>query len=268
MRSARSALRLSFFALLVFAVLQTGCGPVPQPQNPYTQAPSLLEDFRALRGQARSLRMVGRIDNLVDDHPVRGKLYLFARTPDRLRMELISPFNTPLSVLTVNGNRFALHDLQQRRYLTGPADPCNLERLIRIPMAAENLLQILVGGSPLIDGFQTITWNKKGFYRIEIRNDHQVQRLEIGPFKGELPLLKSQLKDVHGTVFEITYERWYPEDGISLPHEIRIEMPRDGVDLNLRYDPDGVELNIDLPEAAFSQSPPSGTEPEEVVCSD
>ncbi len=70
----------------------------------------------------------------------------------------------------------------------------------------------------------------------------------------------------HGLVFDITYDRWFPVNGISMPHEIHIQMPRELVDIKLRYNENGVELNIALPKEAFSQSPPSGTMAEEVDC--
>jgi hypothetical protein len=257
-----------FFSILLTATLwmTTACSPIPPPKDAYKAAPSLLEDFETLRGKARSFRITGRIENRGDNHWMQGKVYLFALFPGLLRIELISPFNTPLSVLTVNGRIFALHDLREGRYLTGPADPCNIARLIQVPMPPGDVMKILLGNSPRIEGAQKITWNKKGFYQVVIQNDNQIQRLEIGSLKSELPLLKSRLEDKHGTIFEITYDRWYPIKGISMPHEIHIQMPRDQVDIRLRYNKTGVELNVSLPEEAFSQSPPSGTVAEQSVC--
>ncbi len=257
-----------FFTVVFPATLwiTTACGPVPPPKDAYQAAPDLLEDFDTLRGKARAFRITGRIENRGDSNPIQGKVYLFALFPNLLRVELISPFNTPLSVLTVNGQSFALHDLREGRYLTGPADPCNIARLIQVPMPPGEVMQILRGNSPRIEGTQKITWNKKGFYQVIIQNDHQLQRMEIGSLKSELPLLKSRLEDQHGLVFDITYDRWYPVNGISMPHEIHIQMPRELVDIKLRYNENGVELNIALPKKAFSQSPPSGTMAEEVDC--
>jgi hypothetical protein len=267
-RVAKSTVALFFFSVLCTAslLMTTACGPVPPPKDAYIAAPNLLEDFEALRGKARSFRITGRIENRGDSHWIQGKVYLFALVPGLLRIELISPFNTPLSVLTVNGRIFALHDLREGRYLTGPADPCNIARLIQIPMPPGDVMQILLGNSPRIEGTQKITWNKEGFYQVVIQTDNQIQRLEIGPLKNELPLLKSRLEDKRGTIFDITYDRWYPVKGISIPHEIHIQMPRDQVDIKLRYNKNGVEFNVNLPEEAFSQSPPSGTSAEEVVC--
>jgi outer membrane lipoprotein-sorting protein len=259
-----------FFFILIGTVLflATACGPVPPPKDGYTGAPRLLADFATLRSKALSFRIAGVIDSRGDGQRIQGKVYLFGRVPGLLRMELISPFNTPLSVLTVNGSTFALHDLRNGRYLTGPADPCNIAKLINIPLPPGDIMQILVGNSPRIEGTETITWHKKGFYRVLIKNETQLQQLEIGSLKSELPLQKSHLEDESGTVFDITYDRWYPVNGISIPHEIHIKMPRDQVNLKIRYNTNGVELNVGFPEKAFSQSPPRGTLAEEVICHD
>ncbi|MCP4197316.1 MAG: DUF4292 domain-containing protein [Proteobacteria bacterium] len=258
--------RCALVLISVALLLAAACGPVPPPKDGYTGAPSLLEDFATLRNKARSFRIAGVIDSRGDGQRIQGKVYLFGRVPGLLRMELISPFNTPLSVLTANGSTFALHDLRNGRYFTGPADPCNIARLINIPLPPGDILQILLGNSPRIKGIESVTWHNKGFYRVVIKSETQRQRLEIGPLKSELPLKNSLLEDEYGTVFDITYDRWYPVNGISIPHEIHIKMPRDQVDLKISFNNNGIELNVELPEKAFAQSPPPGTVAEEVIC--
>ncbi|MCP4605767.1 MAG: DUF4292 domain-containing protein [Proteobacteria bacterium] len=248
------------------AILGWACGPVPPPLEAYTSAPDLLREQSELRNKIRSFRIAGRVDHFGEEHRVQGKIYLFADLPGRLRIELVSPFGSPMSVLTVNRDNFSLHDLREGRYLTGPAEPCNIARLVRIPLPPDDVMQILVGHTPIIEGSEEVTWDKGGFYRVVIRDRKKVQNLEIGPGKNTLPLRKSRLEDENGTVFNITYDRWKNLGAIAIPHEIRVKMPRKKADLLLRYDEGAVELNVDLPDDAWNQSPPPGLTVEQVTC--
>ncbi len=260
--------------LTVITLIGLACGPVAPPKNAYETAADLLRDQRARREAVRSFRITGRVDHFGEEHRVQGKIYLFAELPGRhgakhqgrLRIELVSPFGSPMSVLTVNDGVFALHDLREGRYLTGPAEPCNIARLVRIPLPPEDVMAILVGHTPIIDGAEEVAWDNRGFYRVTISDAPRTQLLDIGPGEKTLPLQRSKLEDEAGTVFDLTYDRWHSVGVAAMPHEIRIKMPRQKADLLLRYDEGGVELNVDLPADAWDQSPPQGLTVEQVTC--
>jgi len=243
-----------------------GCGPVPRPRDAYDSAPDLLADMRALRDRVRSFRITGTVDHFGEDQRVRGKTYLFAELPGRLRVDLLSPFGNTLSVLTVDGGAFALADYREDRFLEGPAEPCNIARLIRVALPADDVIRVLIGHSPIIEGNAEVDWDRKGFYRVTISDGARRQTLEIDPDRASLPLRRSRLEEDGATVFDMTFDRWRSVDGAHVPYEIRVAMPRDKADLLVRYDDDGVEVNVDLPADAWSQAFPAGTEPERVEC--
>jgi outer membrane biogenesis lipoprotein LolB len=247
-------------------LLLSACGPVPPPQDAYTKAPDILRDLEARRDKIKSFRITGRVDHFGEEHRVQGKTYFFSVLPKKLRIELVSPFGSPLDVLTINDNVFALHDLREGRYLTGPAKPCNIARLVKIPLPRDDVVRILVGYTPLIDGQSTVTWDTKGFYRVTVTDGERTQRLEIDGNHDTLPLMRSTLEDKAGVIFDITYKKWQSVGDIRMPHEIHIKMPREKTDLLIRYDRNGVELNVDLPDDAWDQSPPKNLEPEIVDC--
>lgn len=258
--------RVGICSVLTAAVLAISCGPVPPPKDAFTNAPDLLRELKARRSSIKSFRITGKVDHFGAQQRVQGKVFLFAELPKSLRIELVSPFNSSLSVLTVGDGRFALHDLREGRFFSGPAEPCNIARLVHIPLPAEDVISILIGDTPLIDGEEKTSWDDQGFYRVEIRGTGRVQHLEIGPSEATLPLRRSRLEDGAGTVFDIRYDRWFKVGDAVMPHEIRVKMPREKSDMQLRYDEDGVELNVALPDDAWAQTPPSGLEVEEVAC--
>ena len=261
--------RRGFFWVIIAGIsaLASGaCGPVPPPANAYTSGPDILKDLENERRGVSSFRVTGRVDDFGGKHRIQGKAYLFSVLPKKLRIELVSPFGSPLNVLTINDDQFAIHDLREGKYLTGPAEPCNIARFVRIPMPPEDVVRVLVGSTPLMAGKAKVKWDTEGFYRVTIHGDERTQHLEIGGDHRILPLLRSRLEDADGTVFDITNGKWQPVDGIEMPHEIRVKMPTEKAHILVRYDKGGVELNVDLPDDAWSQSPPAYLKPERVTC--
>lgn len=256
------------FVLLPLTWLVSACGPATKPLDAYTEGADILLDFQNKISKIQSFRITGRVDHFGEEHRIQGKTYLFSKLPQNLRVEIVSPFGSPLSVLTVNETDFALHDIREGRYFAGPAEPCNIARLIRIPLPVADVIRILVGSAPIIEGTSQVTWDPKGFYRVVISDGRRIERLDIGPDKNSLPLLRAVLEDEEGLIFDISYSRHLVTAGVQVPREIRVKMPREKADLLLRYDQDGVELNVDLPEDAWTQTPPSGMAVEKVDCSD
>jgi len=262
-------MNISRLALLLVCVLLglASCGPVPPPKNPYTEGQSLLDDMARHREKIRSFRITGRVDHFGAKHRMQGTVFLFAKLPTSLRIEIVSPFGSPLQVLTVHEGQFALHDLREGRFFTGEALPCNIAHLIRIPLPPEDVMKILIGLSPVIDGSRTVNWDRRGFYNVEITGESGQQQLHISGDRNRLELIHSRLKRADGTTaFDLSFEDWDPIGGGRIPHHIRVKMPRDKADLLLRYDNDGVEINVDLPHDAWIQKTPSGLRAEILTC--
>jgi hypothetical protein len=254
-------------SLLALSTAALGCGPVPPPADAYENVSDLLSDMSAARAAVHSLRASGRIDHFGKDQRVQGAVYVFAQLPDALRVDLVSPLGSSLAVLAAQKGQFAMHDVRQGRFLRGPAQPCNIARLIQIPLPVEDVVRLLAGGTPLIEGTPTLSWDKnEGAYSVLIEDKEAKQTLLIGPDRRVLPLLRSKLVRRGEVAFDIAFERWSPAGAAFVPREIRVKMPLKDVDLLLRYDSDGVEVDVKLPQDAFQLAAPSGMKIEEVTC--
>jgi len=250
----------------VLAVAVAACGPVPRPADAYGSAKDLVADMLALRAKPRSFRISGTIDHFGAQR-IQGKVYLFAMPPERLRVELVSPLGSTLASLTAVDGRFAMSDEREGRYFDGEATPCNIARLIRIPLPAADVIRVLAGSTPVIDGESEVTWDKAGHYDVLIRGDAgREQRLEIGPDRDSLELLTSRIVENGATALDLRCERWGSVGGVHIPYEIRIKMPEHDVDLLVRYDADGVEPNADIPSEAWTHTFPDGAKIEHVAC--
>lgn len=255
-------LRLLLFALLLFPM---ACGPIRPPKDAYQDAQTLLDKMNERRAPIKSFRMAGSIDH-VQKQRIRGKAYIFSMLPDKLRIDVLSPFGTTLSVLTSDKTKFGLSDYKSNRFFSGEPKPCNVERFVGIPLPPKDVVTLLIGKVPTITGAFEISWHEDGFYVVTITNDTMVQTLHIGKDKKTLPLLRATLVENGQPVFDVTYDMWRMTDTHFVPYEIFIKMPKDNTELFIHYEDDSVELNVELPEDAWDQTVPNGAKIETLIC--
>ncbi len=104
---------LTYSIVFIAAVFLTACGPVHRPVDGFVRGDDLVTTMVARRGDIHSFRISGVVDQYGEGPRVQGKIFLFASFPENLRVDLLSPFGNPLSVLTVNDGRFAMSDLRE-----------------------------------------------------------------------------------------------------------------------------------------------------------
>ena len=106
--------------------------------------------MRASVSCSRGLTGEGTFDYFGDEGRIRAKtLYVVAR-PTRLRFDVVNPLGGVLSTLTSDGQSFAFSDLRQRQFLFGPADECNIEQALKVPVPPEALGELLSGQAPIL----------------------------------------------------------------------------------------------------------------------
>jgi len=222
----------------------------------------------AVHGRARNLRAQGRADHLGPDGRVRGTVMFFVERDARLRFDALTPADTTAATLTSDGGRFALLDAGENRFYAGPAEPCNIARLLRIPLDGREIVEILLGGTPLVGpaGGARVTWDDGGFYvlRLASPDGRLRQEVHVSGERDRLDVLSSVVRDRRGTWFRVAYEDHARVGGVRIPKSIHFEMPREDADVLVRYD--DVEVNVEIPPDAFVQTAPEGLHAEEVTC--
>ncbi len=253
MRGGAAARRLAAGALLL-----AGCHPRLPPPDLSLDPAALLAEVKA--AQARVVSVQGRARVGVDAPGRSGGVeqYLVAERPDRLRVESYDFFGNVLSVLAVEGGRLALYDARQRAFLTGAASPANLARLIPVAVTPAELVTLLCGSAPLLDGAPVEAEPGDGLVRLTLRDGDLVQRLEVGPgaallasrvrrltAAGEAPALLDAEFSVHRT-----------RAGQRVPTDLVARAPGDGVVLQLHWRE--IQVNQPVDASLFRLSPPAG----------
>ncbi len=275
---AVTALRLLPLALIA---LLSGC-PTPCPTTPHTDPERLLSFQRGSRHYVRAIRAEARVEQWGERGRIRGTVLMFVQRPESVRFDAMTQMG-PAAILTSDGETFALTDLRENRFLTGPTCPENIARLLGIPLSGEEVTQLMLGGTPRVphtestlectgDGTYLVTLRGEGELRQEIEIAVREADIEAPPEQQHLRLVRSQVFDARGTVWKATFDDYRvladPESdegfGVAMPFEVRFEHPRENADTTVRFEE--IDVNVDVPAAAFQQAPRPGLPVEHVPC--
>jgi hypothetical protein len=167
----------------LLASLLAGCGK-PPPGSRFPDAQAALDRMHASYACSRGVSAEAKLDYIGPAGRVRGNVLYLTEVPDRVRLDLSSPFGAMVSTLTSDGRDFALMDLRQKRFLYGPANACNLARFTQISLPPRVLVDLLRGEAPVLvhtPAQASIGWESDR-YVLRIAGKHGAsQRIELEP---------------------------------------------------------------------------------------
>jgi hypothetical protein len=275
-----------------------GCG-TPPPASQVPNARAALDRVHASQDCGLGIQASAKIDHFGKGGRVRGDLLMFAVWPERLRMDVVSPFGVTLATLTSDGTKFSLADLREKRFYFGPASACNIARLTTVPMPGHVLVSLLRGEAPVLKHDApnaTIAWSGRGYYVLTITGTRNtVEEIHLVPHPADFALpwekqrmrvLDVQVKQEGVTLYHATLDEHQPTamakpridpDGIDppvppsgpmctadLPRKIHVEVPGKDEDVRFRYE--NVAWNPPLIDGLFTQPVPGGVEVVRVTC--
>jgi hypothetical protein len=244
-------------ALALQVLLLPGCATLPPPRP--VEMPAAEAIGRALLDEwdqgahPQTLQGLAKVKVTTPERSLSGTQVLLAGTPDRLRAETLSPFGTPLLVMTGNGSELAVLLPGDNLYYLGRASPENLQRFTRLSLRLTDLVNILLFQPPRITYQQLATFHRpEGGWKVV---------LESGPRRQELHF------DVDHRLIEVAYLYQaelqlrlaygdYEPGAQGLPRRIDLVLPLQKTEASLIFK----ELEIDRPLApeVFTLSPPAG----------
>lgn len=286
-------------ALPAFLLFVSGCGHAP-PTSQVPTARAAVTRIHATQDCGIGIHASAKIDSFnVKDGRVRGDLLAFAVWPDKLRLDIVSPFGVTLWTLASDGKLFSVNDLRAKRFFTGPPSACNIARLANVPMPGHVLVSLLRGEAPVLkhaDADESIAWDGGGYYVITIKgNNGSVERVQVEPHPEDfaLPWEKQRLRvldvqveqqgivlyhaklsdhrasgmsvpQVDPAMIDPPVPTSGPQCTAELPRSIKVEVPGKDQDVLFRYD--DVKWNPPLPDGVFSQPIPGGVQVVPVNC--
>ncbi len=269
-------------ALLGASLCLAGCGgAVPCPSRPFGEAEALLDALARQQDPVRTLQAEARVEQRGPRGRIRGRVRLMLRRPGALRFDVMTRLG-PAAILTSDGERFALLDLKENRFLQGPTCARNTARLLGIQMEGEQLARLLVGDVPRLTSVERIALScEQGSYLIVLEGrDGRRQRVAIEvapstrsaePAAQRLRLRRVEMLGPQGELrWRVELEGHRPVEGtpqgvsVELPETVFFEDRREGQQVRIRIKE--VRAGIEPPEGAFRQRPRGGMTIERVAC--
>lgn len=235
----------------------SGCATLPEPQLKVPVLSglgrTLLEEYLSHRTDTRTLQGVAKIRVQTPERTVSGTQVLLAEEPGRLRAETLSPFGTPLLVMTANDTALAVLVPGDNRFYQGQATPENLGRFTRLPLRLPDLVSILLFRPPLID-YQSLD-------TFQLSDDGWMAVLESGQRRQEL------LFDIERHLIGVNYFHsgelqlhlvYGDFDAVPqvFPHRIELELPQQKTQASLVFKE--LEVNRQILPEVFALVPPMG----------
>ncbi len=214
-----------------------------------------------------SLRASATIEQIDHGKRLRGRAYVFMKRPASIRFDAMSPVDTPLAILTADALSFALLDATQDAFFTGPPSSCNVARLLGIPMPPDAVADMLSGIPPLIEAQDRhLEWKMKGYHLLTLRSGELKQQVQIVTGTLGTNALRSVVWRGKSIVYDLRFLKRGPvgKTGHSLPHAISFAMPQESRAVVLTYR--DVTIDPEIPDDAFTQSPPPGLAVHHVDC--
>ena len=208
------AVRLFFITVAALGGLAffTGCGGAGCPRQLHTDPIRALDAYRSTRNHVSAVRAEARVEQWGENGRIRGTVLMFVERPNRVRFDAMTQFG-PAVILTSDGERFALTDLRENRYLEGPSCPENIERLLGIPMSGEDVSLFLLGDSPRLDTeTRGVSCTADGTYLVTFTEaDGRRQEIELAvrpwdvehdapPQEQRLRMIRSEVWDSAGQI--------------------------------------------------------------------
>ncbi len=264
------------FGAALSILLSWACGGPACPAQLITDPTRVLAEHSARGDVVRTLRAEAKVDQRGPEGRVRGKVMMFLERPDHVRFDAVTQFG-PALVLTSDGARFALSDFKENRYLTGPACARNIARMIGVAMSAEDVVSVLFGDTPRLEGAQpAMQCSNEGGYRVDLRGPSG-ERQELtfavheddfkqAPELQRLRLVRSERFDAKGkALWRVSYDDYRQvQPALTLPYRVHVEDLRHDADALLRFE--DIDVNVPIPAGAFSQTARSGLRIEDVTC--
>jgi hypothetical protein len=289
------------FALSVAVGGGVGCSGARQcPTYPHTDGAKVLRYHASMRSHARTLRGEARVEQRGAEGRVKGTIWMLVDAQGRLRIDVMTQFG-PVATLTSDGQYFALTDLKKKKFVRGPACPRNIARFVGLEMRSDDLARVLLGGTPLIANAKTSLECRDGVYQVDLaepvrgvgavgevdpinpvdpagrrqRVTYEVRAYDrqSPPIAQRLRLKRSTIWDARNKpVWEATYGDYVviaaphgpaPSEqmGVAFPREVRVRDARGELRIEFR----SIELNVELADEAFVQTPAPGLIIEEAI---
>ena len=212
---------LLFLAVLFFA----GCASVSRPDLTGKPVhPRLVQQIvRGNYEKVHSLTGSGTITVETPEIAQSGSFELFLHKPDSVLVKIEGPFGISVGSALITRDEFMFYNSLQNQLITGPVTSANLNRIFRVKLTFDQLLNLFTGGSFLAsdEAAPDTVVVEEDQYVLVYKDTDGSRRYWVDPISSLIT--KIQHLDQKGKLyFEERYEKFRTFGDASLPKFIRV----------------------------------------------
>ena len=253
-------MRRAAIAVLATALALAGCTtrPAHRPATPggvRADADAIVAADVARRSALRGQRAWARLSYESPQESHRAKQLLVAERPDRLRLEIFSPFGA-VFVLAAAGGALAAYDRGAATVYRGAASADNLRRYTQMDLPVAGAVDLLLG-TPPIDAAEPGVVTVDGD-TVELWRETADGGARVVWYSAALAPVRYEERDRDGNVrLRAAYDGYTAVDGVAVATQLQIELPPSQQRIAIALS--DVEVNPPLGDGVFAFQTPAGS---------
>jgi hypothetical protein len=253
-------MRHAAIAVLAAAMLLAGCAarppsrPAPAPIGTLPTAQRILDSLAQRRAAVHGLRAMARLRYVSPEESRTVRQLVVVERPDRLRVEILSPFGA-VFVLAVADGALAAWARDEATVYRGTASPEHLQRYVQVDLAVPTAVDLLLGTPPLRGDPSSVVSADADAVELWQEIDSIVYAAWFTP---ALEPVRYEQRDPDGRVLlRTTFGAYAGIDGVRLATQLDIEQPQAQRHIGIAFSEP--EVNPVLADTAFALTTPAGS---------
>jgi hypothetical protein len=251
--------------LLPLLLLLAACpGAHVKRGYPEPGAAEVVAHLTSLKTRVKTLRAETLSDARIGKERANVTVLILAAWGGKLRYMAMNPGNAAMAAdLASNGVDFCFVNANENCGACGPATPENVGQLLQVVMQPDDVVAMMLGGTPLIQGGDAaLTWDPDGGHEVLTlsRGDGTRQTIVLDGKDRRWDVLTSEVRDPEGKlVFRIRHKDFHTVknaagEAVRVPGKSFFEQP--GNDVLIRWKEQ--ELDVELGDDKFQMAFPPG----------
>lgn len=243
-----------YLVSLICAVLLVGCAIMkPEPEIiPPPDVHSILATLKMRYDLVDSLVMWANVG--IETHGQKEEIreYLRYQKPDKLRVDVMGPFNAPRAVALAVGKSFKLYFIAENEMIVGELSDGVIKDIFDVDLRVSDIRSSIFA-NPFLDG------NTNEIELESYGDEYVIRRAStLAGYREEITILarntvvsKWEIIDPEGNkVQKVSFSRYQKVGGILRPLKAVIYRPMDGTRISIEsINP---EINVELAETTFN----------------
>jgi outer membrane biogenesis lipoprotein LolB len=243
----------SRLALLLSAVvLLQGCAWLMPPPEEDALARQWVAQWATHNADLEPTKGLMRIEIISGGQVTSGRAAWAAEHPDRLRLEWLSALGQPLMSMAGDGQTITLYSSADQTYRRFAQSRTALERLIRMPIGIEDLIDLLAGRPPLPE-YAAARFAPGPGIGVVLESRWRIRLAELQSDASRRLHSMTSYDPQGGVQYRIDWFRWDTFQGYAIPREVRLTSGT-GDQLTLLID--RFYTDTELPPETFVIAPP------------